>query len=54
MQLFCPNGMVKKVSKKEEEEEKKKLEQDLMKEEAHQLEMQKAYEADEEYEESEE
>jgi hypothetical protein len=45
--------MARKISKKEEEFEKKKLEQDLMKEEAHQLEMQEAYEADEEYEESE-
>ncbi len=46
--------MVKKASKKENEDEKKKLEQELMKEEAHQLEMQESYQANEEYEESEE
>jgi len=38
---------------REDEETKKKVEQDLMKEETHQLEMQAQYETDEEYEESE-
>lgn len=45
--------MNKKKSKKDEEGEKKQFEQELMKEEAHQLEMQRSYETDEEYEESE-
>ncbi len=53
MQLFCHDHMGRKESKKEEENTEKKLEQELMKEEAHQLEMQEAYVADEEYEESE-
>ncbi len=45
--------MRKKKSIKEEEEEKKGFEHELMKEEAHQLEMQDSYESDEKYEESE-
>ncbi len=43
--------MKPKTSKKELEEQKKKTEQEEMKEEAHQLELQKQYEVDEEDEE---
>jgi hypothetical protein len=46
--------MAKKETKKEKEETEKKFERELIKEEAHQLEMQDAYVIDEEYEESEE
>ena len=44
--------MSKNNNKKELEKKWKKLEQDQMKEEAHQLELKSGYETDEEYEES--
>ena len=45
--------MEKNNSKKETEKKWKKLEQEEMKEEAHQLDLQSSYEKDEKYEESE-
>ena len=45
--------MVKNNSKKETEKKWKKLEQDQMKEQAHQLDLKEGYEQDENYEESE-
>lgn len=44
---------MEKKKTKNGEEDKKEFERELMKEEAHQLEMQNAYEIDEEYESSE-